>query len=504
MRLFNPTIDPAKVTQPRLWLVLFGLGPWALAGIAVLGSDWFWPSQSRRVVQWVGALALCLAAFAVLVYEQWFGEVADAILRKDYCNDLDAPHYDRIYLPAPDDDATVGNAVAAVEAANDDAKKKVVVAELMANVVATALKAYKDDSTLPPTIDGAHQAIGKRMQWFGNAHEFRLQRMKYILDRLQSRINDEYTDISTRIGWLMTGQAFLLSAFATILNADRLGADARHWLSTGVAFSGAMISFILSLSTFFGHALMRKLKIPRDEAETIMATQFHVPRAGVPSNHSAHILGHAATRYLPTFFYAAWTCLTLFAWTDRFSKTPSPEEGVGYVLLPPEIFAQSALTQGWTLYAQPTPSFPIGATTYLEPEKGCPDNRNAADEWVDGFIAAWSERRLPSHMDALFIVGSADRVNLSDLLKRKLDSNMSLARGRAEEIKQRLIAKTQMLIGENKLAPIYRISSDHVIVLVTGPRNAASTPLAPVKKSDCNNTELAADRTVQVWIPSRE
>jgi hypothetical protein len=55
---------------------------------------------------------------------QWFGEVAYAILRKDYCKDLDAPHYDRIYLTAPDDDVAVGNAVAAVDAANDDAKKR--------------------------------------------------------------------------------------------------------------------------------------------------------------------------------------------------------------------------------------------------------------------------------------------------------------------------------------------------------------------------------------------
>jgi hypothetical protein len=118
--------------------------------------------------------------------------------------------------------------------------------------------------------------------------------MRYVLDRLQSRINEEYTDISSRIGWLMTGQAFLLGAFATILNAEHLGDEAKHWFSTGVAFSGAVISFVLALSTFFGHALIQKIKKPRDEAEIIMADEFHVPerRSGQTLRTSTRPCGH--------------------------------------------------------------------------------------------------------------------------------------------------------------------------------------------------------------------
>jgi len=42
------------------------------------------------------------------------------------------------------------------------------------------------------------------------------------------------------------------------------------------------------------------------------------------------------------------------------------------------------------------------------------------------------------------------------------------------------------------------------MLLVTGWRNASLTASASAGKRDCKNAELAADRTVQVWMPARE
>jgi hypothetical protein len=302
LSLLNPKIEETKVVTPWLWILGFGLAPWIVlygVGIACRG---LWPYLTSTAAQWAaGAGLLWLGAFAVLVYEQWFGELAWVILQKNYDPQLDAANYQNIYPPLPMGDTTVEEAVKAVAAAATPEQKRQAAAASVQTRVDAALKDYQIDTTQPASVSGATAAVAKVMGWFTQSNELRFTRMKYVLDRLQSRIGEEYTDISSRIGWLMTGQAFLLGAFATILNAERLGDEAKHWFSTGVAFSGAVISLVLTLSTFFGHALIRKLKKPRDEAEAIMQADFHVPRAGVPVTHSAHRLGHAATRYLPTF-----------------------------------------------------------------------------------------------------------------------------------------------------------------------------------------------------------
>lgn len=161
----------------------------------------------------------------------------------------------------------------------------------------------------------------------------RRERLIDILDRLQNRIDGEYSDVASRTGWLLTGQAFLLGAFVAILNADHIGADARHWFSTGVATAGAVISFVLALSTSFGHALIEKLQTPRGAVERLLIDESGLPRAGVPKNHWVHRLGHFATRYLPVFAYIAWSCLTLFAFANIFIAQESRSAAPIHVLV---------------------------------------------------------------------------------------------------------------------------------------------------------------------------
>ena len=491
MNLFKAEIKSSNVVRPGLWMIGFALTPWIILSILAFAIHPLLATVTHPYARsGFGVLLLGFLAGAVLIYEQWFGALAVAILQKDYDPELDDHNYQRIF-PAPED----GKLLAALKAGRAPKAEASVIAEAK-NKMDAVLGSYAEsnvDSTLPEALG----VVARAAEWFSKASDLRFERMRYILDRLQSRIGEEYGDIVSRTGWLMTAQAFLLGAFVAILNAERLADEARHWFATGVAFSGATISLVLALSTFFGHALIVKLKKPRDAAEKIMAEEFHLPRAGVPVLDSAHRLGHAATRYLPTFAYVGWVFLTLLALSNHLTKKPDDADRINVQVLPYESLTHPSFTAGWELYREPTPPFPIGSTTYHEPDKACPDNSKAADDWVNRFVALWLQRVSPSAKDGLVLVGSADRLTLGQVFKRKIDSNVSLARGRAEEIKRRLIATTE------KLEPQHRISDEHVLLLVTGPLNIGlSTPSAAVKP-ECRDDALAADRTVQVWMPVR-
>jgi hypothetical protein len=79
-----------------------------------------------------------------------------------------------------------------------------------------------------------------------------------MLDRVQAHIDGEYGNIAARTGWLLAGQAFLVSAFVSILNSEQLPDATRRWLAAGVALSGAVISGVLSLSTYLGARACKK------------------------------------------------------------------------------------------------------------------------------------------------------------------------------------------------------------------------------------------------------
>jgi hypothetical protein len=342
------------------------------------------------------------------------------------------------------------------------------------------------------------------------------KRLTQVVDKLQSRIGEEYTDIASRTGWLVTGQAFLLAAFVTVLNAERLTAASKQWLSVGIGLAGAAISFVLALSIFYGMALIEALKDPRDAAETAAERDFKVPKTGVAKEKEAHTYGHYATRYIPCLAYAAWVALTLLAIGQAFS--PTAPSGMTLMFPPVGTAPHDGTTpqggtqpqdgsappagptvsgRGWR-QLESSPWFARGADTYDKTVAGCPapeEKRHEVNDWLEQVVAEWENRAAASKGDVLILVGGADRIRLGDALRRQYDTNMGLARNRAELIKHLLEDATNGQPEEHKL------TTERILVLVTGPQYSP-TAERPAAGQTEKCEEFADDRRVQVWLPS--
>lgn len=432
---FPAELKPSSIKRVWLWMIVFGAIPWIGLGLIGLLFHYLFGHELSKTSTVVGVILFLVLPYLIWVYENAFHAFAVAIIDKDHEPAVDAPNVKR------------------------------------------------EVTTL--TKRGKATGIGRL---FLTSNE-RLDHLKFILNRLQSRIGEEYTDITSRITWLMAGQAFLLTAFIAIADADvvRIKPETKYWLAAGVAFTGWVISCSLAISTSLGHALIEKLKEPRDEIEKFMANQFFVPRAGVEPKHAAHRVGHTATRYLPPFSLVAWAGLTFLVLTGH--------------ILPNDESVSSQV--GWVHYGKPPPPFPIGFITYTktgEINQKCPDYSEKANIWAKQFLADWSKRVSPSSLDGLVIIGSADRTGLSDSMKRKIDSNMSLARGRAETIKNILMKASLEEVEAKKIDPQNLITNTNAMVLVTAPRNLANNDQDLRMGIDCYNPVLAEDRTVQVWL----
>ena len=84
----------------------------------------------------------------------------------------------------------------------------------------------------------------------------------------------------------------------------------------------------------------------------------------------------------------------------------------------------------------------------------------------------------PSHR-LLMIIGSADRVPLAASTRKQYDSNVGLARARAEQVKSRLLG--------------CGIDDDKILTLVAGPRNTPVTATTPALSG------FPEDRSVVIW-----
>lgn len=321
-------------------------------------------------------------------------------------------------------------------------------------------------------------------------------RLTHAVDHMQSRIDGEFSAIASRVGWVLTSQAFLLGAFASIVNAERIAPVTQFWLAVGVAFTGAVISFVLSLASNFGHALVERLKKARDDLEALLHEHFGIRRCGVPLGAAVHILGHSATRYVPGFLYVAWVTLTLAALSNLFVGEAAPRT----VLQGPV-----RLSHGWVKYPEASPTFRPEAYEYPEGEEkragkkaeekdDCPTSADA-ERWVSEVVAAWRLRHEAGPHDVLVLVGGADRTRLGVDLQRQIDSNMALARQRAETVRKLLEKAT---IND---APLDQISPERVLITVTGPRIGHRDQKASGGIRHCKDKKLNEDRTVEVWLP---
>lgn len=89
----------------------------------------------------------------------------------------------------------------------------------------------------------------------------------------------------------------------------------------------------------------------------------------------------------------------------------------------------------------------------------------------------------------------ADRTRLGSELQKQIDSNTTLARARAETVRKLLEDATK------EEAPLHRISSERVLITVTGPCLGEPNQKSLGIIMGCSDTELNKDRTVEVWLP---
>lgn len=75
-------------------------------------------------------------------------------------------------------------------------------------------------------------------------------RITSILQTLQTRIGEEYGDVHTRTGWLMTAQAILLGGFVSVLNAQHMNDEYRRGFTLVIPALGALIAAVLSFAIF--------------------------------------------------------------------------------------------------------------------------------------------------------------------------------------------------------------------------------------------------------------
>jgi hypothetical protein len=141
---------------------------------------------------------------------------------------------------------------------------------------------------------------------------------------------------------------------------------------------------------------------------------------------------------------------------------------------------------------QPSPSFDIGSTELGRQTSGCGAalaGNNGWNDWVDGFVREWKGRAKKSSEDRLMLTGTADRLPLEGKLRRQYDSNMGIARARANAVALKLIEATRTLDAAD------RLSDSRISIQTVGP---AQTSAKPDEGDGCKKGGFASDRVVSI------
>jgi len=114
----------------------------------------------------------------------------------------------------------------------------------------------------------------------------------------------------------------------------------------------------------------------------------------------------------------------------------------------------------------------------------------AVDATVSRIAEKWVRQRRAGKNGVLFIVGATDRVRLGASNQGRYETNVGLARARAEYVRSRVVEASKAL--STALAP----DESQVLVLVSGPRQ---TPERSRTLSAANDDGFPDDRRVDVW-----
>jgi flagellar motor protein MotB len=120
-------------------------------------------------------------------------------------------------------------------------------------------------------------------------------------------------------------------------------------------------------------------------------------------------------------------------------------------------------------------------------ESGKASLRPDMDIAIDQVCQAWSKKKGPVS-GMLMIAGSTDRVPLAAALRDQYESNVGLARARAEQVQLRVQRQC-------------KVPAEQILAVVAGPRHT------PAKRQSETRDGFAEDRSVVVWglwnIPAR-
>jgi hypothetical protein len=132
--------------------------------------------------------------------------------------------------------------------------------------------------------------------------------------------------------------------------------------------------------------------------------------------------------------------------------------------------------------------FKLGDERLLETSAGqSADVRESAV--VGAMLDAWVTKRKDGTNAVLLVIGATDRLPISGAKRHQFEANVSLARARAEAVKQALIDKCRS-------TPQCAMKDDQVIVLVSGPLHTPTDALAPPA---ARRDGFPEDRRVDVW-----
>lgn len=123
-------------------------------------------------------------------------------------------------------------------------------------------------------------------------------------------------------------------------------------------------------------------------------------------------------------------------------------------------------------------AFKSGSAQEIEGAKG-----EAVYEHIAGH---WVKNRRAGRDGMLLVIGSTDRVPLNESGRSRYETNVGLARARAETVKKRLVQTVMRHAPELPLLP------EQVIALVTGPQTTGEEESTPL-------SGFPSDRRVDVW-----
>lgn len=309
------------------------------------------------------------------------------------------------------------------------------------------------------------------------------ERIVAILERLQARIGEEYTDTHTRTGWLMTAQAFLLTGFVTVLNAENVSDSIRNGFKVTIPVLGALVAMVLSFAIFHGHALIDVLKRTRLDVEAITRKKYAIPATGVTTRSRVHLYGHLATKALPSAAFVGWIVL------------------LGVVRFQPERFATDPDVGAQLVSLGVSPAFAWGESRYDAERRPCPVPSVALtpDKWADAMIERWTTRPSKSTRDGLWLVGSTDRTPLSKQGVARYGSDAGLARARIATVSTLLLQAAE----RRQLTGVDALYDSRIFLQANGPiRTPVELPKEPGDPG-CGDPAITADRSVGVWLAIR-